>query len=66
MDTVIAPPSPLKVSDRCDRCGAQAFVRVTLPSGATLLFCAHHGRANETALRASGAEIMDYTADIPA
>ena len=28
--------------DRCDSCGAQAYVRVTLASG-ELLFCAHHG-----------------------
>lgn len=31
------------VHDRCDRCGAQAFVRAVLTSG-DLLFCAHHGR----------------------
>lgn len=28
--------------DRCDSCGAQAYIRVTLASG-ELLFCAHHG-----------------------
>ncbi len=32
----------LTASDRCDSCGAQAYVRVTLASG-ELLFCAHHG-----------------------
>lgn len=32
----------LTASDRCDSCGAQAYVRVTLASG-DLLFCAHHG-----------------------
>lgn len=32
---------PLTMLDRCDSCGAQAFVRVTLTSG-ELLFCAHH------------------------
>jgi formylmethanofuran dehydrogenase subunit E len=35
--------APLSAADRCDRCGAQAYVRVTLPSG-ELLFCAHHYR----------------------
>lgn len=33
---------PLTALDRCDMCGAQAYVRVTLVSG-ELLFCAHHG-----------------------
>ena len=28
--------------DRCDSCGAQAYIRVTMASG-QLLFCAHHG-----------------------
>ncbi len=32
----------LTAFDRCDSCGAQAYVRVTLASG-DLLFCAHHG-----------------------
>ena len=32
----------LTAFDRCDSCGAQAYIRVTLASG-DLLFCAHHG-----------------------
>jgi alanine racemase len=32
----------LSALDRCDSCGAQAYVRATLASG-DLLFCAHHG-----------------------
>lgn len=32
----------LTALDRCDSCGAQAYVRVTLARG-ELLFCAHHG-----------------------
>jgi hypothetical protein len=47
----------LTAADRCDRCGAQAFVRVTMTSGAELLFCAHHGREYEVGLRALDAEI---------
>ncbi|HWH26978.1 MAG TPA: hypothetical protein VNT53_10065 [Pseudolysinimonas sp.] len=35
-------PDALTAFDRCDSCGAQAYVRVTLTSG-ELLFCAHHG-----------------------
>jgi hypothetical protein len=32
---------------------------VVLPGGGELLFCAHHGRAHESALRAADAEILD-------
>jgi len=32
----------LTAFDRCDSCGAQAYVRVTMASG-ELYFCAHHG-----------------------
>lgn len=40
IDELDAPT--LTALDRCDSCGAQAYVRVTLASG-ELLFCAHHG-----------------------
>jgi len=33
--------APLTGLDRCDSCGAQAYVRATMESG-VLLFCAHH------------------------
>jgi hypothetical protein len=36
--------------DRCDRCGAAARLRATLPSGAELLFCQHHANAHEAKL----------------
>jgi hypothetical protein len=41
----------LTVLDRCDRCGAQAYVRATLHVGGELLFCAHHGREHLPVLR---------------
>ena len=41
-DTVELERAALTALDRCDLCGAQAYVRVTLASG-ELLFCAHHG-----------------------
>jgi len=50
---------PLSAVDRCDRCGAQAYVRVTLPAGSELLFCAHHGREYAPKLRELDAEILD-------
>ena len=33
-------------TDRCDRCGAQAYVAAAF-SKAVLLFCAHHGNENQ-------------------
>jgi hypothetical protein len=52
---------PLVATDRCDRCGAQAYVRVTLPSGGELLFCAHHARKHEAKLQELAATIYDET-----
>jgi hypothetical protein len=42
----VTPPAPtaLTNADRCDRCGAQARVRVVFTLG-DLLFCAHHAKA---------------------
>lgn len=42
--------APLSALDRCDSCGAQAYVRATL-NGSDLLFCAHHARAHEAKLK---------------
>jgi hypothetical protein len=50
-----------KPSERCDRCGAQAYVRATLKGGGSLLFCAHHGREHLPKLRAIGTIIQDET-----
>lgn len=44
-------PTPLSAADRCDRCGAQAYVRATLHGGGELFFCAHHARKHVPALR---------------
>ncbi|MFC7471263.1 hypothetical protein ACFQVA_32720 [Actinomadura keratinilytica] len=53
------PRDPLTAADRCDRCGAQAYLRVVLMSGGELLFCAHHGRKFEPELKKIAAEIQD-------
>ncbi|WP_412903131.1 hypothetical protein [Aeromicrobium sp. 179-A 4D2 NHS] len=52
-DTVTATAEfpALTSADRCDRCGAQALVRVELASGADLVFCGHHARQHEPRLR---------------
>ena len=52
---------PLTAVDRCDRCGAQAYVRVTLSAGSELLFCAHHGREYAPKLREIDAQISDQS-----
>lgn len=51
----------LTAADRCDRCGAQAYYRVTLASGGELLFCAHHGRAHSDKLKQVALNIHDET-----
>jgi hypothetical protein len=48
----------LKVSDRCDSCGAQAFVYVKGLSG-ELYFCGHHYNDNEEKLKAWAFTIVD-------
>lgn len=49
--TATAELPALSAADRCDRCGAQAFVRVELAGGTDLVFCGHHARQHETRLR---------------
>lgn len=61
MTGALAPSKPLTAADRCDRCGAQAYVRAVLVGGGDLLFCAHHGRKYSESLRSSGADIQDET-----
>ncbi|MBM6402476.1 DUF7455 domain-containing protein [Phycicoccus sonneratiae] len=56
MNAALAPT--LSTADRCDRCGAQAYVRARLHAGGELLFCAHHGREHVPAL-ADKADIID-------
>lgn len=49
----------LTAADRCDRCGAQAYVRAVMAAGSELLFCAHHWRDNEIRLREVATAIHD-------
>ena len=51
----------LTAVDRCDRCGAQAYVRALLPNGLELLFCAHHSRQHSSALTKIAVGIHDET-----
>ena len=62
MTTAVAPSSAsLSAADRCDRCGAQAYLRVELQSGGELLFCAHHAREHGDKLRQIAAHVTDET-----
>jgi hypothetical protein len=59
--TPVLAATPLSAADRCDRCGARAYLRAVLPSGSELLFCAHHAREHAAALRTVAIEIQDDT-----
>ena len=62
MTTAIAPTqAALTAGDRCDRCGAQAYLRVELQTGGELLFCAHHAREHGEKLREIAATVHDET-----
>lgn len=55
--------APLTALDRCDRCGAAAKARVALEIGEPLMFCGHHFRQNEFALREVALAIYDELGD---
>ncbi len=62
MTTAVAPSTAsLSAEDRCDRCGAQAYLRVELVSGGELLFCAHHAREHGDKLREVASSVHDET-----
>lgn len=52
----------MTAADRCDRCGAQAWVRVWVNADAlsTLDFCKHHFEQHEERLVAGGAIFADH------
>ena len=62
MTTAVAPSTAaLTAADRCDRCGAQAYLRVELQTGGELLFCAHHAREHGDKLRQIAIKVIDET-----
>ena len=71
LENSIDTAKPLTALDRCDAaasgrsCGAKAYSRITLPSGGELMFCGHHLRKHTAALAAHGAQIEDFTGEIP-
>jgi hypothetical protein len=66
--TTAIATSQLTAADRCDRCGAQAYVRATMESGFDLMLCAHHFHENESRLRQVAVSILDESerlAEVP-
>ncbi len=59
MNTTLTRERSLTTADRCDRCGAQAYMVATLPSGRQLSFCAHHGRIHADKLQQIAIDIHD-------
>lgn len=60
MSTITLDRSPLTIADRCDRCGAQAFIRAVFVSG-ELTFCGHHGREMRGSLERDAILFEDAT-----
>lgn len=56
-------PATLNHADRCDRCGARAYVAAMIAAGragmVALLFCAHHFRRWEDGIRDAAVQIID-------
>lgn len=59
----LSPEAELTAADRCDACGAQAYVRVTLATG-ELLFCSHHANENKAKLEAIAIKWHDETSKL--
>lgn len=64
MTTAVAVSPKFTALDRCDRCGAQAYVRVELASGRELLFCAHHAREHADKLHQVASTIHDESGSL--
>ena len=56
----------LVATDRCDRCGARAYVRVVLGGGGELLFCGHHAGEYDQKIREMAVQVVDERDRIPA
>lgn len=66
MDTMLKPPTGsappdaaavLSPSERCDACGAKAYVLTQITGGRFIAWCAHHYAVHDSALRASGSSV---------
>ena len=58
--TAIQPrQESLTALDRCDGCGAQAYVKVSLNAGGELLFCLHDANTHLAAVEERGVVVID-------
>ncbi len=53
--------SILTVHDRCDKCGAQAYVLVIFESEQSLTFCGHHWNQHAEKLIEIAVDVVDET-----
>jgi hypothetical protein len=51
----------LTANDRCDKCGAQAYVLVLFEDDMALTFCSHHWNENSAKLLEVAVDIVDET-----
>jgi hypothetical protein len=65
-EEIVLESTPLNALDRCDRCGAQAYVRAVMDNGFELLFCGHHAKKYQEGLSGVAARIQDETDRISA
>ena len=65
VSTSVVEPTQLTATDRCDACGARAYVKVELESG-SLLFCGHHANQHLDKLSATAKNIVDERAQLTA
>ena len=61
---VLTKQAPLTSDDRCDRCGARAYLRATFRNGAELLFCAHHAKQYRDQLEQDAVVLQDETGQL--
>ncbi len=59
MNATVMDNQQLTAADRCDRRGAQAYLRVTLARAAVL--CAHHARKHSDKLKQVALHLHDET-----
>ena len=60
-ESIVLDSTPLNALDRCNRCGAQAYVRAVMANGFELLFCGHHAKKYHEGLASSASQIVDET-----
>lgn len=63
MSTIAIEEKSLTTADRCDACGAQAYVRVVMSYG-ELQFCGHHANMHLDKLEENAINIIDQRSEI--